>query len=80
MRSMWNEDGEGGERSEDDEALTRLAEDVDEAMSPVVEEAWAPVFETLREQLRCQQAGETGPTPEAIVERMRADGLLDPEG
>ena len=61
------------------DALERLSEDVDEAMSPVVDELWAPLRGPFVEELRRDAARNPGPSPESIIERMRANGLYDPE-
>ncbi|MEJ2865962.1 hypothetical protein [Actinomycetospora flava] len=62
------------------EALERLGEDVDEAMSPVVDELWAPILGPVLRELDRDAAANPGPSPESIIERMRANGLYDPEG
>lgn len=60
--------------------LERLSEDVDEAMSPVTDELWAPIHGPFVEELRRDAARNPGPSPEVIVDLMRSNGLYDPEG
>lgn len=72
---MTMEDREGSRERE------RLAEAVDEACAPVVDEVWQRVLPDLRaalERREAEQAVRYRPTPEEIVERLRANGLEDP--
>lgn len=65
--------------SDDDEVLRALEEAVDEACVPALDEATAPHLPAIREALRDVDTTHR-PSPEEIIERMRTNGLEDPEG
>jgi len=65
----------------EDEVDEELAEAIDEAMSPVVDQLWGPLLPVVKAELEREEAEAAAyqPTAEEIVALLRANGLKDPE-